>query len=131
MFFSVKAVTKIAGKVYIPCVCYSLPDVLKATIEKMVAEEKAYIYEHKVFFQNGKVLEKKEEPKNDETCEKCDNFLGKGKCSGNSKNGLVDTTGELKCFEKKGKKEKKEKPLPTVVEDIPSPEEIADNAEDF
>jgi hypothetical protein len=59
MFFSVKSAVKITGKVYIPCVCYALPDFLKATIEKMVKEERAYIYDHKVAFQNGKVLEKK------------------------------------------------------------------------
>ena len=63
MFFSVKSAVKIAGKVYTPCVCYALPDVLKATIEKMVAEERAYIYDRKVAFQNGKVLEKKAEVK--------------------------------------------------------------------
>ena len=60
MFFSVKTPTKIAGKVYTPCVCYPLPDVLKPTIDKMIEEGKAYIYNNKVFFQNGKVLEKKE-----------------------------------------------------------------------
>ena len=63
MFFSVKTSVKIAGKVYTPCVCYALTDFLKATVEKMVAEGKAYIYDHKVAFQNGKVLEKKEEAK--------------------------------------------------------------------
>ena len=63
MFFSVKASVKIAGKVYTPCVCYALTDFLKATVEKMVAENRAYIYDHKVAFQNGKVLEKKEEAK--------------------------------------------------------------------
>ena len=67
MFFSVKSAVKIAGKVYTPCVCYSLPDFLRATIEKMVKEEKAYIYDHKVAFQNGKVLEKKVEAKSVET----------------------------------------------------------------
>lgn len=60
MFFSVKSPVKIAGKVYTPCVCYALPDFLKLTVEKMVKEEKAYIYDHKVAFQNGKVIEKKE-----------------------------------------------------------------------
>jgi hypothetical protein len=63
MFFSVKSSVKIAGKVYTPCVCYALSDFLKPTVEKMVAEEKAHIYDHKVAFQNGKVIEKKEEPK--------------------------------------------------------------------
>lgn len=96
MFFSVKSAVKIAGKVYIPCVCYALPDFLKATIEKMVAEERAYIYDHKVAFQNGKVLEKKAEPKPADT--------------------------------KKTKRAKKEE---VKEEDIPSPEEIADNVEDF
>ena len=97
MFFSVKSAVKIAGKVYIPCVCYALPDFLKATVEKMVAEEKAYIYDHKVAFQNGKVLEKKVEAKPVET--------------------------------KKSKKTKKEEIK--EEDDIPSPEEIADNVEDF
>ena len=92
MFFSVKSSVKIAGKVYTPCVCYTLPDVLKATVEKMVAEGKAYIYDHKVAFQNGKVLEKKEEDK--------------------------------PVAEKKSKKVKKEE---TKEEEIPSPQEIADD----
>ena len=120
MFFSVKSPVKIAGKVYTPCVCYALDDFLTATVEKMVKEDKARVYDHKVFFQNGKVIEKKKE----DTCEECSNNLGGGICTGDSNNGLVDTTGELKCFEKKGKKAKKEK-------EIPSPEEIADNIEDF
>ena len=102
MFFSVKTPTKIAGKVYTPCVCYSLPDVLLPTIDKMVKEEKAYKFEHKVYFQNGKIIEKKPVVKEDLTTEK-------------------------------PKKEKKAKALPPeeVKEDeVPSPEEIADN-EDF
>jgi len=101
MFFSVKSAVKIAGKVYIPCICYALPDFLKATIEKMVKEERAYIYDHKVAFQNGKVLEKKEAVKEN----------------------LTSNTGK-----KKAKKEKKEE---VSEDDIPSPEEIADNVEDF
>ena len=94
MFFSVKSAVKIAGKVYIPCVCYALPDFLRATIEKMVAEERAYIYDHKVAFQNGKVLEKK----------------------------AVETKPvETKKLKKAKKEEIKEE------EDIPSPQEIADD----
>lgn len=93
MFFSVKSAVKIAGKVYIPCVCYPLSDFLRATIEKMVTEERAYIYDHKVAFQNGKVLEKKVEAKP-----------------------VVE--------EKKSKKAKKEE---IKEEEIPSPEEIADD----
>ena len=44
MYFSVKTATKIAGKVYTPCVCYPLPDILAPTVDKMVAEGKAYKY---------------------------------------------------------------------------------------
>lgn len=119
---------KIGGKVFTPCICYEAKEVLAPTIEKLVREGKARIYEERVYFQNGKVLEKKAEPEQAKSCKECDNNLGKGKCLGSSENGLVDTTGELKCFEKKGKKGKK---VPTVdtVEDIPSPEEIADNEE--
>lgn len=93
MFFSVKSAVKIAGKVYIPCICYPLSDFLRATIEKMVSEERANIYDHKVAFQNGKVLEKKVEAKPVET--------------------------------KKSKKAKKEEIK--EEEEIPSPQEIADD----
>jgi hypothetical protein len=61
MFFSVKSPIKIAGKVYTPCICYALPEVLLPTVNKLVNEGKAYIYDHKVAFQNGKVLVKKVE----------------------------------------------------------------------
>ena len=98
MFFSVKSTVKIAGKVYTPCVCYPLPDILVPTIDKMVAEDKAYKFEDRVYFQNGKVLVKKAVVKENMTTEK-------------------------------PKKEKKAKALP-VEEEVPSPEEIADN-EDF
>lgn len=101
MFFSVKTPTKIAGKVYTPCVCYPLPDVLKPTIEKMVNEDKAYIYDCKVAFQNGRVLKKVEKE-------------------------AVDTKP---ADTKKSKKTKKEDFK--EEDDIPSPEEIADNVEDF
>ncbi len=50
---------KIGGKVYIPCICYDLPDVLVPTVDKLVSENKARKYDKPVFFQNGKVLEKK------------------------------------------------------------------------
>lgn len=94
MFFSVKSAVKIAGKVYTPCVCYPLPDTLKPTIEKMVKEERAYIYDSKVFFQNGKVIEKK----------------------------VVEAKP---ADTKKSKKTKKEDTK--EEEDIPSPQEIADD----
>lgn len=99
MFFSVKSPVKIAGKVYTPCVCYALTDYLKATIEKMAKEERAYIYDHKVAFQNGKVIQKKE---------------------------------EAQPVIKEKRKAKKEKVVEEVKEEeLPSPEEIADNIEDF
>lgn len=69
MFFSVKTSTKILGKVYTPCVCYKAPDSLIPTVEKMVKDGKAYAYDHMVYFQSGKVLEKKPEVK-EESVEK-------------------------------------------------------------
>ena len=63
MFFSVKKSMRIAGKVYTPCVCYPLPRFLELTVQKLSEKEEAVIYDHMVFFQNGKVIEnKKEEP---------------------------------------------------------------------
>lgn len=101
MFFSVKTPTKIAGKVYTPCVCYPLPDTLKPTIEKMEKEEKAYIYDCKVAFQNGRVLKKVEKKESE---------------------AKPDNTKKSKKTRKEDIKEE---------DDIPSPEEIADNVEDF
>ena len=59
MFFSVKTTMKIGDKVYKPCICYKVTKELRLTVDKLVAEGKAYEYETEVFFQNGKVLEKK------------------------------------------------------------------------
>lgn len=70
MFFSVKTPVKILGKIYTPCVCYEVADVLKVTIDKLVAEGKAVVYEQRVFFQNGKVLEKKTVVKDNLTTKK-------------------------------------------------------------
>lgn len=105
MFFSVKSAVKIAGKVYVPCICYPLPDFLRATIEKMVKEERAYIYGCKVAFQNGKVLKKIEKK---------------------------PVVGEKKKAKKvKTVPVKDVKELAEEAEIIPSSEEIADNIEDF
>lgn len=103
MFFSVKTSIKIAGKVYSPCICYEAKEALIPTIEKLVADGKAYSFKERVYFQNGKVLEKKEE-----------------------KNEPIITE------KKKAKKEKTVlvkgvKGLAEEAETIPSPEEIADN----
>lgn len=65
MFFSVKQPLRIAGKDYIPCICYPLPRFLEYTVEHLQAEGKATIYDKMVFFQNGKLIvkpETKEEP---------------------------------------------------------------------
>lgn len=70
MFFSVKTAMKIGGKVYIPCICYNLPDVLVLTVDKLVSEGKARKYDKPVFFQNGKVLEKKADVKESLTTKK-------------------------------------------------------------
>ena len=61
MFFSVRNTIKIAGKVYKPCICYEVTDMLELTVNKLVAEEKADMYKKYVYFCNGKVVEAKEE----------------------------------------------------------------------
>ena len=61
MFFSVKRPVKIAGKAYIPCICYPVTKFLERTILKLESEGKAVIYTERVFFQNGKVIEKTDE----------------------------------------------------------------------
>ena len=58
MFFSVKREIKIAGKTYIPCVCYPVTKFLERTVQKLSEESKAVIYPERVFFQNGKVIKK-------------------------------------------------------------------------
>ena len=58
MFFSVKREIKIAGKTYIPCVCYPVTKFLERTVQKLSEEGKAVIYSERVFFQNGKVIKK-------------------------------------------------------------------------
>lgn len=96
MFFSVNETIKIAGKVYSPCICYEAKEVLIPTIEKLSKEGKAVIHSNKVFFQNGKILKK--------DCSTCNE--------------------ECKCSDKKQKKAKKEEVVP--LEEVPSPEEIAE-----
>lgn len=60
MFFSVKQPTAIAGKVYVPCVCYPVPKFLEYTVNELEKEGKVTIYNKMVFFQNGKLIEKAE-----------------------------------------------------------------------
>ena len=108
MFFSVKQSVKIAGKVYTPCVCYPLSDMLAPTIEKMEKEGKVYIFKDKVYFQNGKVLSKNttviSEPKTDKP-----------------KKAKKEKAVEIKDTEDSVKE----------AEAVPSPEEVADNLGGF
>ena len=69
MFFSVKTPVRIAGKVYMPCICYSLARNLEATIKSLEEKGKAVIHADTVFFQNGKIIEGKEVVKENLTAE--------------------------------------------------------------
>ena len=57
MFFSVKYSIRIAGKVYMPCICYTLTRFLELTVKDLEKQGKATIYDKMVFFQNGKIIE--------------------------------------------------------------------------
>jgi len=70
MFFSVKYSVRIAGKVYVPCVCYNLPKMLESTVAELEKQGKATRYEKMVFFQNGKIIEEKSVVKESLTTEK-------------------------------------------------------------
>lgn len=59
MFFSVKYSIRIAGKVYMPCICYTLTRFLELTVKDLEKQGKATIYDKMVFFQNGKIIEEK------------------------------------------------------------------------
>lgn len=69
MFFSVKIPVRIAGKVYMPCICYSLARNLETTIKSLEEKGKAVIHADAVFFQNGKIIEGKEAVKENLTTE--------------------------------------------------------------
>ena len=72
MFFSVKRPMKIDGKSYIPCICYEANRYLERTVQSLEAQGKAVTYPERVFFQNGKVIEKKSVVKENLTAEKKD-----------------------------------------------------------
>ena len=59
MFFSVKHSIRIAGKVYMPCICYNLTKFLELTVKDLEKQGKATIHDKMVFFQNGKIIEEK------------------------------------------------------------------------
>lgn len=79
MFFSVKRPMKIAGKTYIPCVCYPVTRMLELTVNKLEAEGKAVTYTERVFFQNGRVIENKTVVKETLTTEKKEKKTKKAK----------------------------------------------------
>ena len=62
MYFIVKRSLKIGGKLYKPCICYPMGERLFPTIKELKESGLADYFEHPVFFQNGKLLVKKEEP---------------------------------------------------------------------
>ena len=60
MFFSVKKSIKLAGKAYIPCICYPCPRFLELTVKSLEEKGIARIHNEYVSFQNGKIIETKE-----------------------------------------------------------------------
>lgn len=70
MFFSVKHSIRIAGKVYMPCICYNLTKFLELTVKDLEKQGKAIIHDKMVFFQNGKIIEAKPVVKENLTTEK-------------------------------------------------------------
>lgn len=70
MFFSVKYSIRIAGKVYMPCICYTLTRFLELTVKDLEKQGKATIYDKMVFFQNGKIIEENPVVKENLTVEK-------------------------------------------------------------
>ena len=70
MFFSVKYAIRIAGKVYMPCICYPLTRFLELTVKNLEKQGKATIHDKMVFFQNGKIIEEKPVVKENLTAEK-------------------------------------------------------------
>lgn len=59
MFFSVRYPIKIGSKLHLPCVCYELTKNLEKTVDKLVSDGVAVVHAKRVFFQNGKPVEKK------------------------------------------------------------------------
>ena len=70
MFFSVTYSIRIADKVYMPCICYTLTSSLELTVKDLEKQGKATIYDKMVFFQNGKIIEEKPVVKENLTTEK-------------------------------------------------------------
>ena len=86
MFFSVKKPMKIAGKTYLPCICYPVSRFMELTVDKLTADGKATKYDEMIFFQNGKVIPTEKELKAKEKAEK------KAKEKAEKKAKIVDET---------------------------------------
>lgn len=57
MFFSVRKNYRIGGRLYQPCICYELTRELEDTIRGLVTKGTARLYNERVFFQNGNLLQ--------------------------------------------------------------------------
>lgn len=57
MFFSVRKNYRIGGRLYQPCICYELTRELEDTIKGLVTKGTARLYNERVFFQNGNLLQ--------------------------------------------------------------------------
>lgn len=57
MFFSVRKNYRIGGRLYQPCICYELTRELEDTIKGLVTKGTARLYNERVFFQNGNILQ--------------------------------------------------------------------------
>ena len=70
MFFSVKRAIRIGGKAFRPCICYEVTPYLELTIKKLSEGDDITLYPERVFFCNGKIVEKKSVVKENRTTEK-------------------------------------------------------------
>ncbi len=70
MFFSVKRAIRIGGKTFRPCICYEVTPYLELTIKKLAEGDNVTIYPERVFFCNGKIVEKKPVVEENRTTEK-------------------------------------------------------------
>lgn len=68
MFFSVRKSVSIGGRTFIPCVCYEGGNMYEKPVQELVDKDMAVIWPERVFFQNGRVIDrsapkKKAQPK--------------------------------------------------------------------
>ena len=58
MFFSVRKSVSIGGRTFIPCVCYEGGKIYEKAVQELADKELAVIWPERVFFQNGKVIDR-------------------------------------------------------------------------